>query len=84
MCESFNVCLGVYTSMSGWSKHISLLSHIPSGWSELWLIIAESGVVWKTEARREGLVHTRSAHTHGITSTAESGTNLSLKRQLEC
>ncbi len=62
--------------MSGWSKHISLLPHIPSGWSELWLIIAESGVVWTTEARREGLTLTH-------TRTAESGTSLSLLRQLE-
>ncbi len=58
--------------MSGWSKNISLLPHIPSGWSELWLIIAESGVVWTTEARRECLTH-----------TAESGTTPSLLWQLE-
>lgn len=50
--------------MSGWSKHISLLPHIPSGWSELWLIIAESGVVWTTEARRECLTHTQQRAGH--------------------
>lgn len=57
------MCVCVYTSMSGWNKRISLLSHIPSGWSELWLIIAESGVVWKN--KQGGRVsYTHALHTH--------------------
>lgn len=47
-------------------KQISLLPHIPSAGSELWLINAESSVFRSRQARREGLIHTYSCAEHTL------------------